>query len=152
MSVIHNHAYEVIPFGLTGTKLRPVVHPACGLGHEVPIWDIRDKFGDTNMLVTTLDQGHDLARCLGKGQVALMAGHGCVVASAGLKQALLTAIYLKINAMLQCEAMRMGGEVRYLTDGEVAQTAVVVNSENSLTRMWDYWRRRAGADHLASAP
>ncbi len=146
MSVVHNHAYEVIPFGLTGVKLRPVVHPACGLGHNnVPIWDIRHKFGDTNMLVTTLEQGHDLAKCLGTGQVALMRGHGCVVAGPNLKEAVLTSIYLKVNAMLQSEAMRMG-EIVFLSEGEIAKTSEVVNSDNSVNRMWEYWRRRAGMD------
>jgi HCOMODA/2-hydroxy-3-carboxy-muconic semialdehyde decarboxylase len=144
MSVVHNHAYEVIPFGLTkNVKLRPVVHPACGLGHDVPVWDIRDKFGDTNMLVTNLDQGRDLAVCLGKGQVALMRGHGCVVAAGNLKEAVLTSIYLKVNAQLQSEAMRLG-DVIYLSPGEIEKTAEVVNSDNSINRMWEYWRRRAG--------
>jgi ribulose-5-phosphate 4-epimerase/fuculose-1-phosphate aldolase len=147
MSVVHNHAYEVIPFGLTKkVKLRPVVHPACGLGHDVPVWDIRDKFGDTNMLVTNLDQGRDLAARLGKGQVALMRGHGCVVAAPKLKEAVLTSIYLKVNAQLQSEAMRLG-DVIYLSPGEIEKTAEVVNSDNSINRMWEYWRRRAGMGH-----
>lgn len=149
MSVVHNHAYEVIPFGLTGVKIRPVVHPACGLGHhDVPVWDIRKNFGDTNMLVTTLEQGHDLAKCLGQGQVALMRGHGCVVAGPNLKEAVLTSIYLKVNAMLQSEAMRMG-EIVFLSEGEIAKTSEVVNSDNSVNRMWEYWRRRAGMDSAA---
>ena len=150
MSVVHNHSNEVIPFGLTGVGLRPVVHPACGLGNHVPVWDIRHKFGDTNMLVTNLDQGRDLAKCLGQGQVALMRGHGCVVVGPNLREAVLTSIYLKVNAKLQCEAMRMG-EVVFLSEGEIAKTAEVVNSENAVTRMWEYWRRRAGMDNLASA-
>ncbi len=148
MSVVHNHAPEVIPFGLTGVKLRPVVHPACGLGCHVPVWDIRKSFGDTNMLVTTLEQGRDLAQCLGTGQVALMRGHGCVVAGPNLKEAILTAIYLKLNARLQCEAMGMG-DIVFLSEGEINKTSKVVNSENSVTRMWEYWRRRAGMDAFA---
>lgn len=149
-AVVHNHAYEVIPFGLTKIKLRPVVHPACGLGLDVPVWDIRMKFGDTNMLVTTIEQGLDLARGLGKGQVALMRGHGCVVAGPNLKEAVLTSIYLKVNAKLQSEAMRLG-EIEFLSEGEIAKTALLVNSENSVNRMWEYWRRRAGMDDLATA-
>jgi ribulose-5-phosphate 4-epimerase/fuculose-1-phosphate aldolase len=149
MSVVHNHAYEVIPFGLTNVKLRPVVNPACGIGHDdVPVWDIRQKFGDTNMLVTNLEQGFDLAACLGKGQVALMRGHGCVIAGLNLREAVLTSIYLKVNAQIQAEAMRLG-EVTYLSKGEIEKTSEVVNSENSVNRMWEYWRRRAGMDDSA---
>jgi ribulose-5-phosphate 4-epimerase/fuculose-1-phosphate aldolase len=142
MAVVHSHAYDVIPFTLTKVKLRCCIHPACALGTGVPVWDIRTKFGDTDMLVTTLDQGKDLARSLGSGQVALMRGHGSVVGAPNLKQAVLTAIYLKVNARLQSEAMRLG-DVNFLTPGEIERTAEKVNSDNALTRMWDYWARRA---------
>jgi ribulose-5-phosphate 4-epimerase/fuculose-1-phosphate aldolase len=142
MAVVHSHAYDVIPFTLTKVKLRCCIHPACALGTGVPVWDIRRKFGDTDMLVTNLEQGKDLAATLGSGQVALMRGHGSVVGTPNLRQAVLTAIYLKVNARLQSEAMRMG-EVEFLTEGEIARTAERVNSENALTRMWDYWARRA---------
>src|SRR5262245_20232283 len=55
-AVIHNHAYEVIPFGVTGVPLRPIMH-ACGvIGSDIPTWDIREKFGETNHLVVTMDQ------------------------------------------------------------------------------------------------
>lgn len=150
VSVIHNHAHEVIPYGLTGRKLRPVLHMAGGIGADIPVWDIRDAFGDTNLLVTTLDQGVDLAKSLGQGRVALMRGHGCVVVGRSVKEAVASAIYLKINAALQSEAMQMG-KIKYLSDGEIAQTAEVVSGQNSMTRMWDYWRRRAGMDEFVPA-
>ena len=68
-AVIHNHAYEVIPFGVTGVPLRPIMH-ACGvIGSDIPTWDIRDKFGETNHLVVNMDQGRDLASCLGGRRV-----------------------------------------------------------------------------------
>jgi ribulose-5-phosphate 4-epimerase/fuculose-1-phosphate aldolase len=146
MAVIHNHAYEVIPYGLAKVKLGAVIHPACGIGTEVPIWDIRDKFGDTNMLVTTMEQGKDLARVLGRNGAALMAGHGCVVGATSLREAVLTAIYLKVNAAIQSEASRLG-TVRFLSAGELAMTAAVTHSENSLNRAWQYWTRRCDHTH-----
>jgi hypothetical protein len=43
-----------LPFGIAqGTKLRPVIHSGGFIGIEVPVWDIADNFGDTNLLVTT---------------------------------------------------------------------------------------------------
>src|SRR5262249_32383546 len=66
MSVVHNHAYEVIPFTVAqSVKLRPLLHVASGIGTEIPVWDIRDTFGDTNLLVTTAAHGDDLAAALG---------------------------------------------------------------------------------------
>ena len=44
--------------------------------NDVPKWDIAREFGDTNLLVTTPEQGASLAKKLGKGRVVLMRGHG----------------------------------------------------------------------------
>lgn len=144
-SVIHNHAREVIPFTLVRTtKLRPVIHSAGGIGADIPVWDIREKFGDTDMLVRTMEQGRDLAACLGPRPVALMRGHGSVVAGRSVREAVLLAIYLMVNAKLQKEAMQLG-EVDYLSDGEIALTAEMQVSPVSLDRVWEYWARRCGA-------
>ena len=80
LAVCHNHSPSIIPFGVTGVPLRPIYHMAGLLGPEVPVWDQRDDFGDTDMLVRTMDQGGSLARALGPRRVALMRGHGSVVA------------------------------------------------------------------------
>src|SRR6201987_184927 len=57
-SVVHAHAEDTLPFGIASeTKLRPVIHSGSFIGSDVPVWDIRDKFGDTNVLVTNIAQG-----------------------------------------------------------------------------------------------
>ncbi|MGH7088778.1 MAG: class II aldolase/adducin family protein, partial [Stellaceae bacterium] len=61
MSVVHSHAIEVLPFSISPTPLRPVLHSAGPLGHRIPVWDIADRFGDTTLLVTDMAQGRDLA-------------------------------------------------------------------------------------------
>lgn len=140
--VIHNHSLSVIPFGVTGVPLRPLLHMASGLGGTIPVWDIRDEFGDTNLLVTTLDQGRDLARTLGGNSAALMRGHGCVVVGAGLRETVMKAIYLQVNASLQLAAMPLG-EIAYLSDGEIETAWPDISSPNPLKRAWDYWAARA---------
>ena len=86
MSVVHNHAYEVIPFTVAqNAKLRPVLHVAAGIGAEIPVWDIRHRFGDTNLLVTTIAQGDDLAQGLGANRVVLMRGHGAAIAGTSIQ-------------------------------------------------------------------
>ena len=72
MAVIHNHCYDVLPFSITRTPMRPAVHNARRIGENVPVWEIRDKFGDTDLLVTTMDQGRDLASVLRANKAALM--------------------------------------------------------------------------------
>jgi ribulose-5-phosphate 4-epimerase/fuculose-1-phosphate aldolase len=144
ISVVHNHAYEVIPFGLTKRPLKPCVHPACGIGGNVPVWDSRTSFGDTDLLITNLERGNDLARGMGNGNSVLLRGHGCVVVGATLRQAVLNAIYFKINASLVLQAMQIGGEITYLSEGEIELTKKLVYADNSVTRMWDYWASRCG--------
>src|SRR5260370_25993197 len=77
MAVVHAHAEDTLPFSIAAaTKLRPVIHAGSFIGPEVPVWDIADSFGDTNLLVTDIEQGRDLAKCLGANSVALIRGHG----------------------------------------------------------------------------
>lgn len=146
-AVIHNHAYEVIPFAVTPTPLRPILHVAGGMGVSIPVWDIRKGFGDTNLLVTTMAQGRDLAATLGGGAVALMRGHGCVVAAGGLKQAVSTAIYLQVNAALLLGALKLG-EVTYLSPGEVEATAAMTALPVAVERTWEYWAARADLSEI----
>ena len=68
-SVVHAHAEDILPFGIAkATKLRPVIHSGSFIGTKVPVWDIADKFGDTNVLVTNMAQGRDLAKMPGQEQ------------------------------------------------------------------------------------
>ena len=58
MAVVHAHAEDILPFGIAdGTPLRPVIHSGSFIGAHVPVWDIADKFGDTNLLVANVEQG-----------------------------------------------------------------------------------------------
>src|SRR5262245_21618628 len=84
-AVVHAHAEDVLTFSRTTTPRRPVIHSGSFMGAHVPVWDIADNFGDqTNLLVTNMAQGRDLARCLGSNSVALMRGHGFAAAASSL--------------------------------------------------------------------
>src|SRR4029079_19313788 len=117
-AVVHNHSPAVIPFGITAVPLRPVMHMCASMGTEVPVWDSHTHFGDTNLLVTAMPMARDLAAALGPRSVALMRGHGCVVAGASLREVVFNAIYLQLNAELQLRAAGLGAITCPLT-GEV---------------------------------
>ena len=141
MACIHNHSPGVIPYGVTGHKMRPIMHMCVTIGHEVPIWDQRKKFGDTDLLVTNMAMGRDLVKTLGKGRTALMRGHGCVVAGPDLRQTVYTAVYLELNAKLQMQAEAMG-KVKFLSKGEVAKVTATTTPTN-VNRAWENWCRKA---------
>ena len=142
-AVCHNHARSLIPFGITGTPIKPVFHVAGGMGPEVPVWDIRSEFGDTDLLVTTAAIGDSLARTLGPHRVCLMRGHGAVVAAHDLKATVFVSIYLMVNAALIREARELGA-VTYLSEGEIRLTEQMNFRARSQNRAWEYWARRAG--------
>jgi ribulose-5-phosphate 4-epimerase/fuculose-1-phosphate aldolase len=147
-SVVHNHAEELIPFSVTPEPLRPIFHTAARIGSEVPVWDIRERFGDTNMLVTNIDQGRDLAKKLGEKRMVLMRGHGCAVGAPSIHGGVMTSIYAQRNARLQMQARELG-EVTYLSPGEIDE---MNKNEYGATlgrdRAWEYLKRRAGCEHL----
>ena len=118
LAIVHNHSTTVVPFTVTDTPLRPIFHLAALIGPELPVWDIRDNFQDTSMLVTTMNQGRDLARSLGDRRVALMRGHGCVIAGKSIREVVMASIYLQVNAGLLLESLRLG-DVKYMTPGEI---------------------------------
>ena len=145
-SVVHNHAYGVLPFTITDEPLRPVVHTASVIGAVVPVWDIRTKFGGTDMLVRSIEQGRDLAATLADNTCALMRGHGAVVVGASVERAVLTAIYLQVNAGVLLQALQLGGEPEALSAEEIARSAETQFSPLALDRSWEYFCQRAGVD------
>ena len=141
-SVVHNHSLSVIPFTVTETKLQPIIHTGAAIGKDIPVWDIYDKFGDTDLLVRDVDQGRDLARTMGNANVVLMRGHGCAVTGRTIKEATLTAVYLQIAASVQLQSMPLG-KIRYLTDGETEKCTEMFYSDLSMDRVWETLARRA---------
>lgn len=143
-SVVHHHAHEIIPYSVTKSPMRQIIHTAGGMGHRVPVWDIRDDFGNsTDMLVRNLLQGRSLAKTLGDEAAVLMRGHGCSVVGKTVRDAARIAVYLMVNARLQTEAMRLG-DVTFLTEGEIVATAEMSASPLAADRLWEYWARRSG--------
>jgi HCOMODA/2-hydroxy-3-carboxy-muconic semialdehyde decarboxylase len=154
MAVVHAHAEDTLPFSIAGeTKLRPVIHSGSFIGTEVPVWDIADRFGDTNLLVTNLKQARDLATCLGPNSVALMRGHGFASAARSLIEVVRLSVYLPRNARALMRAKQLGGEIKYLSQGEIAARNRGYSPYSTETwRTWEYWANKAGCSHLLTRP
>jgi ribulose-5-phosphate 4-epimerase/fuculose-1-phosphate aldolase len=143
MAVIHSHSPAVIPFGVTGARLRPICHMSGFLGANTPVFEIRHFAGESSdLLIRNQALGRALADSLGTANVALLRGHGNVVVGFSIQQVVFRAIYTESNARLQSEAMRLG-EVNFLTPGE-AQATSDMNDEH-LDRPWQVWKKRAEA-------
>jgi HCOMODA/2-hydroxy-3-carboxy-muconic semialdehyde decarboxylase len=141
MSVIHSHSPAVIPFGVTGARLRPICHMSGFLGAVTPVFEIRHSAGEsTDLLISNQALGEALATTLGKANVALMRGHGSVTVGTSIKQAVFRGIYTESNARLQSEASRLG-EITFLTEEEAQATSDM--NDQHLDRPWEMWKRDA---------
>jgi len=154
MAVVHAHAEDTLPFGIAdATKLRPVIHSGSFIGSEVPVWDIADNFGDTNLLVTNIEQGRDLAKCLGGNNVAMMRGHGFAAAGRSLIEVVRMSVYLPRNARALIRAKQLGGGIKYLSQGEIdARNRGYSPYSTETWRAWEYWANKAGVGHLLTRP
>jgi HCOMODA/2-hydroxy-3-carboxy-muconic semialdehyde decarboxylase len=153
-SVVHAHAEDTLPFGIAAaTKLKPVIHSGSFIGPNVPVWDIADKFGATNVLVTNMAQGRDLAKCLGKNSVALMRGHGFASAARSLIEVVRLSVYLPRNARALMRAKMLGGKIKYLSKGEMdARNKGYSPYSTETWRAWEYWANKAGVGNLLTRP
>ncbi len=150
-AVIHAHAEAVLPFCVVDDiPLRPVIHSGSFAGAHVPLWDIANKFGDTDLLVSNMDQGLDLTETLARGKVALMRGHGFTACGESLIDVVRIAVYLPRNAQVLSTARMMGGSIKYLSAGEIMARQSEKYAPNSVAtrRAWDYWAARCGCSHL----
>ncbi len=145
-AVVHSHANEVLPFSVTATPLRPVIITASTMGAHVPVWDSRDEFSDSNMLVSNMAMGRSLAARLGSDRVILMRGHGFAAAGRTIKELVKLSVYIPQNAAVLEKALRWG-DVKGLSDKEI-EKRLTAKETPDLRRVWEYWARRAGCGEL----
>ena len=139
-SVVHSHSPSVIPFGLVDTKMQAMNHMAGFLAGGVPVFDIREKFGTTDILVSDGPKGVAFAACLGDKDVALMRAHGSTACGATLQAAVFHAVYTEVNARVQHWTVALsGGGPMAVLDEEEGRLADAVN-QGARLRAWDLWR------------
>lgn len=141
MAIVHDHSPAVIPFSVSSVPLRAVAHLAAFIGMGIPVFEIRDVDGVTDMLVSSPKRGQALAKVLGNYPAALMRGHGAVVVGDSVKEVVGRAIYLDLNARIQEQAILLGGKVTYFEAEEAKKTA----PQDGYVRAWDIWKRKAEA-------
>jgi len=140
MAVVHGHSPTVIPFGLVSTPLLATYHNAAFLAAGVPVFDIRERFGTTDIVISSADRGTAMARALGDTAVLLLRAHGMVAVGPSLEAAVFRAIFTVVSARVQLNAAALGGAVAAL-DAEEGRLADQVNLA-TLGRSWELWKRR----------
>ena len=152
-SVVHSHSPSVVPFGLVGVSMQAMFHNAAFLAAGVPVFDIREKFGATDMLVSNGTKGIALAEAMGDKDVVLMRAHGSVACGATLQTAVFRAVYTEVNARIQHWTIALAGSTTASLHSGTAM-AVLDEEEGRLAdafnqgagmRAWDLWRTQVRA-------
>jgi HCOMODA/2-hydroxy-3-carboxy-muconic semialdehyde decarboxylase len=139
MAIAHGHSTAVIPFGLVATPMRATYHNAAFLAAGVPVFDIRDRFGATDIVISSAEKGAALADALGDKAVLLLRAHG-FVAVATLPSAVFRAIFTEVSARVQLQAAALGGPMAAL-DEEEGRKADAINLA-TVGRSWELWKKR----------
>jgi ribulose-5-phosphate 4-epimerase/fuculose-1-phosphate aldolase len=139
-SVVHSHSPSVIPFGLVETEMKAMFHNAAFLAAGVPVFDIADKFGDTDMLVCDCAKGAALATALEGKDVALMRAHGSVACGPTLQTAVFRAVYTEVNARIQHYAQALSPDGDLAALNKVEGALADVPNQTAGMRAWHLWR------------
>ena len=140
MSVVHSHAAAVVPFAASSVELQPIYHMSSFLGAGTPVFEIRERFGMTDMLIRNDAQGTALAEAIDRGAVVLMRGHGFCTVGVDIPEAVFRAYYTQLNADLQQRAIALGGSVAFLSAEEAAQATAT--NRSVMARPWGLWKAR----------
>ena len=140
MAIAHGHSPSVIPFGLVATPMRAMYHNAAFLAAGVPVFDIRDTFGATDIVINSSERGGALAEALGDKSVVLLRAHGFAAVGPSLQAAVFRAVFTEVSARVQLQAAALGGPIAAL-DVEEGHRADAINLA-TLGRSWELWRRR----------
>jgi len=140
MAVVHSHSPSVIPFGLVDVPMRAMFHNAAFIAAGVPVFDIREKFGATDLLVSDGAKGVALAEIMGKQNIVLMRAHGSVACGPTLEAAVFRAVYTEVNARIQHWTNALGdGRPVAALDPEEGRLADALNLGAGM-RAWHLWR------------
>src|SRR5262245_38273383 len=125
MGIAHGHSPAVIPFGLVDTPMRATYHNAAFLASGVPVFDIREKFGATDIVISSAARGAALAEALGDKAVVLLRAHGFVAVGPSLQTAVFRAVFTEISARVQLQAATLGGTMEALDEAEGRQADAI---------------------------
>lgn len=140
MAIAHGHSAAVIPFGLVTTPMRATYHNAAFLAAGVPVFDIRDRFGATDIVISSAERAAALAEALGDKHVLLLRAHGFVAVAPNIESAVFRAIFTEVSARVQLQAAALGGDIAAL-DEEEGRKADAINLA-TVGRSWDLWKAR----------
>lgn len=159
-AIVHSHSEAVVPYSISGVRLKPCYHMAGFLGADgAAVFDIakhRDHNQAGDMLVRTEKSGRALAETFDEGNcVTLMRGHGFTVVAESVELAVMWATFTHKNAVIENSARILHlahheddsrKDLSYLSKEECLSSKEM--TKRSVQRPWQLWVREVEASGL----
>lgn len=134
-AVVHCHALVSTAVTIGGTRLTPISMHGTVCGDGLPVWD------DASM-VTTEEQGKEMARALGEeAKGLLLRGHGIVVVGATIREALANTFAIEDNAAKLLLASLVGTPKRLRAD-EMERIRRITLTPLLFDHFWNFQQRQ----------
>ena len=142
MAVLHAHTPEILAFTESSVSLRPVVNGGTFIGDGLPMHDVR-KFDPRENIIRTPELGKTVAAVLGNAPGVLLKGHGIALTGSSIPDLVSKAYNLRMNAIIQQQAIALGGKVTYLDHQPPAPAAASqpASANGGYNRAWEYWKQ-----------
>ena len=157
MAILHAHTPELRTFGQSSVKLRPVSSKARFIGTGFPLYDITQFTGGAPspvscvLCISTPELGRAMVKVMGNAPVVFLLDHGIAMADSSLRDLVVNAYNLRMNARIQQVAVSLGGEVGYF-DAAPSEKNIGTRRTSTFPE-WDYWKQLLiGPTDLNSVP
>lgn len=137
-AIVHTHMPSVLPFGLTGRPVRPVIHSAAMFWEGVPVYQDYYAPHQEGVYVISREQARRMAMCLGPYRAVLLRGHGCVVVGSTLPELVVSTYSLDQNCRVQWLTEGVA-PARPLSEEEAKAMLPVRLGEIGIRRAWENW-------------
>jgi HCOMODA/2-hydroxy-3-carboxy-muconic semialdehyde decarboxylase len=138
-AIVHCHTPSLIPFADSDVPLRAMYHMAAFVADGVPVFDIRQAAGMTDMLIRDARLGRALATSLANKSAVLMRHHGAVVVASSIPNVVGRSVYLDLDARAQIQAISLGGKYTWI---DPAEAKLRMADPNEYARAWELWKRK----------
>jgi ribulose-5-phosphate 4-epimerase/fuculose-1-phosphate aldolase len=137
VGVCRFHGPACLAFSTLGRPLPSLIGMALFVGDEVSLFD-------TQITITTLDQGAALAAALGDGSAVLIRGFGAVTVGASVADAVVRAWMMERSARAALDALAAGDPRPYPAGSAAAfDPETSAPARGQLDRAWNYLKAKA---------
>jgi ribulose-5-phosphate 4-epimerase/fuculose-1-phosphate aldolase len=134
--ICHNHSPYAIAVASVGLEMRPVHHVGAVQVDPVRVYEDYDVEG--GMLITTDEEGQDIADALGDDRALMLRGHGAILVGETVTEAVMASLKLEYNSRMLYRQAQIG-EPWYLPQEQLEASEEFMYTPAGLEKSIDYY-------------